>query len=87
MNRIAKMLSGIITKILDFTFAGYGLVCDGAFMKIIFHHINFQYIRCRNFIVKSWLQSPGKEVYGRLADKLADLRNREDDEKWYFRGR
>jgi hypothetical protein len=87
MNGIAKILSGIIAKALDFLFAGYGLVCDASFMKIIFHHINFQYTRCRNFIVKSWSQFPGKEIYSRLADKIADLRNREDDEKWYFRGR
>jgi len=58
-----KICAGMIAKILDFTFAGYGFVCDRTFPKIIFHHIRYHYTSCRNFIVKCYSTPFLKEYY------------------------
>ncbi len=87
MNGISKICIGVITKILDFTFAGYGLVCDGIFLKIIFHHLGYQYNRYRNLVVKYRMPAYVRELYTRTAEKLTGLMNLEENEKWYFRGR
>jgi len=87
MKGIMKICTGMIAKILDFTFAGYGFVCDRTFLKIIFHHIRYHYTSCRNFIVKCYSTPFLKEYYTQAADELRALLNLEENEKWYFRGR
>lgn len=54
MKEIKKICAGMVARILDFTFAGYGFVCDRTFLKIIFHHIRYDYISGRRFIVKCY---------------------------------
>jgi len=87
MKGIMKICAGMMAKILDFTFAGYGFVCDKTFLKIIFHHIRYLSVSCRDFIVKCYSTPFLKEYYTRMADELSALLNLEENEKWYLRGR
>jgi hypothetical protein len=87
MKGIMKICTGMMAKILDFTFAGYGFVCDKTFLKIIFYHIRYYSVSCRNFIVKCSSTPFLKEYYTRIADELSALLNLEENEKWYLRGR
>jgi hypothetical protein len=87
MGGIFKICTGLIAKILDFAFAGYGLVCDAAFLKIIFRHISYPIGRCRKLVAKYREQSWFGCLYTRIAEKLAELKNLQENEKWYFRGR
>ena len=77
----------MLAKILDFTFAGYGLVCDRTFLKIVFHYIRYLYSHCRNFLVKCYTTHYLRDIYSHIAGKLAELINLEENEKWYLRGR
>jgi hypothetical protein len=77
----------MIAKILDFTFAGYGLVCDRAFLKIIFHYVRYLFVRFRNWLIKCYRTPYLRDVYSRIAAKLTEFMNLEENEKWYLRGR
>ncbi|HEY4155127.1 MAG TPA: hypothetical protein VGM24_06860 [Puia sp.] len=87
MSGIFKIISGLIANVLDFAFAGYGLVCDNSFIKINLNHLNFRYTRCRDLWVKCYTTPYLREWYSRVAGKLAELINLEENEKWYLRGR
>jgi hypothetical protein len=87
MKGITKICTGMMVKILDFTFAGYGFVCDRMLLKIIFQQIRYHYVSCRHFIIKCYNTPFLKEYYDRAADELTALLNLEENEKWYLRGR
>ena len=77
----------MIARILDFSLSGYGLVCDSTFLKIIFHQVRYLHLRVRNFLVRCYTTPLLRKWYLRAGEKLAELINLEEDEKWYLRGR
>jgi hypothetical protein len=87
MHKIIKFSTGLTARILDFSFAGYGLMCDTAFLKIIFRYLGFPFIFGRNLIRKFWEGSGFRDIYAHIAEKIAGLKNFQENEEWYFRGR
>lgn len=87
MHKIIKFWTGLTARILNFSFAGYGLVCDPAFLKIIFHYVGFPFIFGRDLIRKFWKESWFRDIYAHIAEKIAGLKNLQENEEWYFRGR
>ena len=74
-------------RILNFSFAGYGLMCDTAFLKIIFRYVGFPFIFGRNLIKRFWKGSRFRDIYAHIGAKIAGLKNLQKNEEWYFRGR
>jgi hypothetical protein len=92
MNGIAKTCAGMLARILDFSFAGYGLVCDKAFLKILFHHARYLWLRFRSRWVCQEVGLSFRAGYARAAERFSayisrTFGDRKEKLEWYFRGR
>jgi hypothetical protein len=92
MNGIAKTCAGMLARILDFSFAGYGLVYDKAFLKILFHHARYLWLRLRSRWVYQEVALSFRTGYNRVAETFSAYINkafgdRKEKPEWYFRER
>jgi hypothetical protein len=88
MNGMLKIGAGVVARIMDFAFSGYGLVCDVVFLKLIVQHVGYRYISCLQWWRESSLMDLVNASWVHLKAHVSDLMQSGDESRTsYYRQR
>jgi hypothetical protein len=73
MNGLMKIGAGVVARIIDFAFSGYGLVCDVVFLKLILRHISYRYLSCLQLCSESRFAEAANASLQKVKEHLSDL--------------